>query len=170
VSTASFCPAPLLRQASALVFCRATSRKKLDPYLRPLYDALYDTLPGEQAMKGIESGEIEVAPLAFMRGRTLANSFVILDEAQNCTPVQMKMFLTRLGENSRMAITGDPSQVDLPLGAKSGLRDALDVLEGVPGVATVNFSDADVVRHPLVTRIVKAYNARERGLLGDGNK
>ncbi len=127
-------------------------------------------LPGEQAMKGIESGEIEVAPLAFMRGRTLANSFVILDEAQNCTPVQMKMFLTRLGENSRMAITGDPSQVDLPLGAKSGLKDALDVLDGVPGVSTVRFSDADVVRHPLVTRIVKAYNARERGLLGEGDK
>ena len=121
-------------------------------------------------MKGIESGEIEVAPLAFMRGRTLANSFVILDEAQNCTPVQMKMFLTRLGENSRMAITGDPSQVDLPLGARSGLRDALDVLDGVPGVATVNFSDADVVRHPLVTRIVKAYNARERDLLGNERK
>src|SRR5690606_38882298 len=129
-----------------------------------------DTLPGEQAMKGIESDEIEVAPLAFMRGRTLANSFVILDEAQNCTPVQMKMFLTRLGENSRMAITGDPSQVDLPLGAKSGLRDALDVLDGVPGGATVRFSDADVVRQPPVARVVKAYNARERGLLGDGSK
>jgi phosphate starvation-inducible PhoH-like protein len=161
---------PAVEAGERLGFLPGDLKEKIDPYLRPLYDALYDTLPGEQAMKGIESGEIEVAPLAFMRGRTLANSFVILDEAQNCTPVQMKMFLTRLGENSRMAITGDPSQVDLPLGAKSGLRDALDVLEGVPGVATVNFSDADVVRHPLVTRIVKAYNARERGLLGDGNK
>src|SRR5690606_6115271 len=118
-----------------------------------------DTLPGEQAMKGIESDEIEVAPLAFMRGRTLANSFVILDEAQNTTPVQMKMFLTRLGENSRMAITGDPSQIDLPLGAKSGLRDALETLADVEGIATVRFSEADVVRHPLVTRVVKAYNA-----------
>ena len=161
---------PAVEAGERLGFLPGDLKEKIDPYLRPLYDALYDTLPGEQAMKGIESGEIEVAPLAFMRGRTLANSFVILDEAQNCTPVQMKMFLTRLGENSRMAITGDPSQVDLPLGAKSGLRDALDVLDGVPGVATVHFSDADVVRHPLVTRIVKAYNARERGLLGDGNK
>ncbi|MEQ8266247.1 MAG: PhoH family protein [Parvibaculum sp.] len=161
---------PAVEAGERLGFLPGDLKEKIDPYLRPLYDALYDTLPGEQAMKGIESGEIEVAPLAFMRGRTLANSFVILDEAQNCTPVQMKMFLTRLGENSRMAITGDPSQVDLPLGAKSGLRDALDVLEGVPGCSTVHFSDADVVRHPLVTRIVKAYNARERGLLGDGNK
>ena len=116
-------------------------------------------------VKEIESGIIEVAPLAFMRGRTLANSYVILDEAQNTTPVQMKMFLTRLGENSRMAITGDPSQVDLPLGAKSGLVDALDVLGGVKEVSTVRFTDADVVRHPLVTRVVKAYNARDRGLL-----
>ena len=161
---------PAVEAGERLGFLPGDLKEKIDPYLRPLYDALYDTLPGEQAMKGIESGEIEVAPLAFMRGRTLANSFVILDEAQNCTPVQMKMFLTRLGENSRMAITGDPSQVDLPLGAKSGLRDALDVLDGVPAVATVHFSDADVVRHPLVTRIVKAYNARERGLLGEGTK
>ncbi len=161
---------PAVEAGERLGFLPGDLKEKIDPYLRPLYDALYDTLPGEQAMKGIESGEIEVAPLAFMRGRTLANSFVILDEAQNCTPVQMKMFLTRLGENSRMAITGDPSQVDLPLGAKSGLRDALDVLEGVPGCETVHFTDADVVRHPLVTRIVKAYNARERDLLGDGKK
>lgn len=161
---------PAVEAGERLGFLPGDLKEKIDPYLRPLYDALYDTLPGEQAMKGIESGEIEVAPLAFMRGRTLANSFVILDEAQNCTPVQMKMFLTRLGENSRMAITGDPSQVDLPLGAKSGLKDALDVLDGVPGVATVRFSDADVVRHPLVTRIVKAYNARERGLLRDEGK
>ena len=161
---------PAVEAGENLGFLPGDLKEKIDPYLRPLYDALYDTLPGEQAMKGLESGEIEVAPLAFMRGRTLANSFVILDEAQNCTPVQMKMFLTRLGENSRMAITGDPSQVDLPLGAKSGLRDALDILDGVPGVATVHFSDADVVRHPLVTRIVKAYNARERDLLGDKGK
>ena len=156
---------PAVEAGERLGFLPGDLKEKIDPYLRPLYDALYDTLPGEQVMREIESGEIEVAPLAFMRGRTLANSFVILDEAQNCTPVQMKMFLTRLGENSRMAITGDPSQVDLPLGAKSGLRDALEVLDGVEGVATVCFSDADVVRHPLVTRVVKAYNARERGLL-----
>ncbi len=156
---------PAVEAGERLGFLPGDLKEKIDPYLRPLYDALYDTLPGEQAMKGLESGEIEVAPLAFMRGRTLANSFVILDEAQNCTPVQMKMFLTRLGENSRMAITGDPSQVDLPLGAKSGLRDALEVLDGVPGMATVRFTDADVVRHPLVTRVVKAYNARDRGLL-----
>ena len=161
---------PAVEAGERLGFLPGDLKEKIDPYLRPLYDALYDTLPGEQAMKGIESGEIEVAPLAFMRGRTLANAFVILDEAQNCTPVQMKMFLTRLGENSRMAITGDPSQVDLPLGAKSGLKDALEVLDGVEGVATVRFSDADVVRHPLVTRVVKAYNSRDRGLLGDGTK
>ena len=136
-------------------------KEKVDPYLRPLYDALYDMLPAEQVVKRLESGEIEVAPLAFMRGRTLANAFVILDEAQNTTPMQMKMFLTRLGENSRMAITGDPSQVDLPLGQRSGLNDALDILDGVEGITMVRFGQADVVRHPLVTRIVRAYEARE---------
>lgn len=156
---------PAVEAGERLGFLPGDLKEKIDPYLRPLYDALYDTLPGEQVVKEIESGVIEVAPLAFMRGRTLANSYVILDEAQNTTPVQMKMFLTRLGENSRMAITGDPSQVDLPLGAKSGLVDALDVLSKVPEVATVRFTDADVVRHPLVTRVVKAYNARDRGLL-----
>lgn len=156
---------PAVEAGEKLGFLPGDLKEKIDPYLRPLYDALYDTLPGEQVVKEIESGVIEVAPLAFMRGRTLANSYVILDEAQNTTPVQMKMFLTRLGENSRMAITGDPSQVDLPLGAKSGLVDALDVLSGVPDVATVRFTDADVVRHPLVTKVVKAYNARDRGLL-----
>ncbi|MDO8422010.1 MAG: PhoH family protein [Parvibaculum sp.] len=156
---------PAVEAGERLGFLPGDLKEKIDPYLRPLYDALYDTLPGEQVVKEIESGIIEVAPLAFMRGRTLANSYVILDEAQNTTPVQMKMFLTRLGENSRMAITGDPSQVDLPLGAKSGLVDALDVLNGVKEVSTVRFTDADVVRHPLVTRVVKAYNARDRGLL-----
>ncbi|PCJ68872.1 MAG: phosphate starvation-inducible protein PhoH [Rhodobiaceae bacterium] len=156
---------PAVEAGERLGFLPGDLRDKIDPYLRPLYDALYDTLPGEQVMAGIESGEIEVAPLAFMRGRTLANSFVILDEAQNCTPVQMKMFLTRLGENSRMAITGDPSQVDLPMGAKSGLADALDILEGVTGISTVRFGDRDVVRHPLVTRVVQAYGARDAGLL-----
>tara|TARA_R110000824_G_scaffold118960_14_gene272022 strand:+ start:139526 stop:140560 length:1035 start_codon:yes stop_codon:yes gene_type:complete len=156
---------PAVEAGEKLGFLPGDLKEKIDPYLRPLYDALYDTLPGEQVVKEIESGVIEVAPLAFMRGRTLANSYVILDEAQNTTPVQMKMFLTRLGENSRMAITGDPSQVDLPLGAKSGLGDALSVLGDIPGVATVRFTDADVVRHPLVTKVVKAYNARDRGLL-----
>jgi phosphate starvation-inducible PhoH-like protein len=140
-------------------------REKVDPYLRPLYDALYDMMPAEQVARKLESGEIEVAPLAFMRGRTLANAFVILDEAQNCTPVQMKMFLTRLGENSRMAITGDPSQVDLPLGSKSGLMDAVDLLKNVQGVGHVSFTNEDVVRHPLVERIVKAYAAKEGKLL-----
>jgi len=161
---------PAVEAGERLGFLPGDLRDKIDPYLRPLYDALYDMLPGEQVMKGIESGEIEVAPLAFMRGRTLANSYVILDEAQNCTPVQMKMFLTRLGENGRMAITGDPSQIDLPLGAKSGLNEALNILGDVEGVSTVHFSDVDVVRHPLVTRIVKAYNAQEKTLLGRNSK
>ena len=122
-------------------------------------------MPGEQVERRLAAGEIEVAPLAFMRGRTLANAFVILDEAQNTTPTQMKMFLTRLGENSRMAVTGDLSQVDLPLGNKSGLRDAVEALDSVEGVSFIEFTAADVVRHPLVTRIVHAYNRREGSLL-----
>jgi phosphate starvation-inducible PhoH-like protein len=137
-------------------------REKIDPYLRPLYDALYDMMPGDQVTKRMASGEIEIAPLAFMRGRTLANAYVILDEAQNTTPMQMKMFLTRLGENSRMAVTGDLTQVDLPAGARSGLAEALDVLDGVEGVGVVRFGTADVVRHALVARIVAAYDARDR--------
>jgi len=136
-------------------------REKVDPYLRPLYDALYDMLPGEQVAKRLESGEIEVAPLAFMRGRTLANAFVILDEAQNTTAVQMKMFLTRLGENSRMVVTGDLSQVDLPRGTRSGLRDAREILRGVEGVHFTEFSATDVIRHRIVTRIVEAYDKAE---------
>ena len=119
-------------------------------------------LPADQVANRLASGEIEVAPLAFMRGRTLANSFIILDEAQNATPVQMKMFLTRLGENSRMAVTGDLSQVDLPRGQLSGLRDAVDLLTGMDSVALVKFTDVDVVRHNLVTRIVRAYEARDK--------
>jgi len=136
-------------------------REKVDPYLRPLYDALFDMLPEGQVVKRMEKGDIEVAPLAFMRGRTLANAFVILDEAQNTTAVQMKMFLTRLGENSSMVITGDLSQVDLPGGVRSGLRDAMETLSGVEGVAFVTFSAADVVRHPLVGKIVRAYGKAE---------
>jgi len=132
----------------------------------PIYDALYDMLPGDQVMKRLTSGEIEVAPLAFMRGRTLANSFIILDEAQNTSPMQMKMFLTRLGEHSRMVITGDLSQIDLPSGTPSGLRDCLTVLGDMEGVGVVRFTDRDVVRHNLVTRIVRAYDQRDRDRKG----
>ena len=139
-------------------------RDKVDPYLRPLYDALYDMLPGPQVSRSLESGEIEIAPLAFMRGRTLSNAFVILDESQNATPMQMKMFLTRMGENSRMVITGDPSQIDLPFGAKSGLKDALEILPKIRGVKIIQFGEEDVVRHDMVTRIVKAYNKRDAKL------
>ncbi len=153
---------PAVEAGERLGFLPGDLREKVDPYLRPLYDALYDMLPGEQVTKRLASGEIEIAPLAFMRGRTLANAFVILDEAQNTTPEQMKMFLTRLGENARMAVTGDLSQIDLPPGTRSGLNDALDTLEGVEGVAVVSFTEADVVRHALVARIVRAYEQRER--------
>jgi phosphate starvation-inducible protein PhoH and related proteins len=153
---------PAVEAGERLGFLPGDLREKVDPYLRPLYDALYDMLPGDQVMKRLANGEIEIAPLAFMRGRTLANAFVILDEAQNTTPVQMKMFLTRLGENARMAVTGDLSQIDLPPGAQCGLRDALETLDGVEGVAKIEFTDADVVRHPLVSRIVRAYDQRDR--------
>ena len=149
---------PAVEAGEQLGFLPGDMREKVDPYLRPLYDALYDMLPGPQVASRLESGEIEVAPLAFMRGRTLSNAFVILDEAQNTTAVQMKMFLTRLGEHSRMVITGDLSQVDLPRGVRSGLRDALEVLGDVDGLKIVNFDQRDVVRHPLVGRIVEAYD------------
>ena len=132
-------------------------KEKVDPYLRPLYDALYDMLPTEQVERRIASGEIEIAPLAFMRGRTLNDAFIILDEAQNTTPLQMKMFLTRFGMRSRMVICGDPHQVDLPDPSKSGLADAVSRLERVKGISVVRFTAADVVRHPLVGRIVDAY-------------
>jgi phosphate starvation-inducible PhoH-like protein len=153
---------PAVEAGERLGFLPGDLREKVDPYLRPLYDALYDMLPGDQVIKRLASGEIEIAPLAFMRGRTLANAFVILDEAQNTTPVQMKMFLTRLGEHSRMAVTGDLSQVDLPPKTRSGLADALDTLQGESGIALVHFTDADIVRHPLVSRIVRAYDRRDR--------
>jgi phosphate starvation-inducible protein PhoH and related proteins len=152
---------PAVEAGERLGFLPGDLREKVDPYLRPLYDALYDMLPGEQVAKRLAGGEIEIAPLAFMRGRTLANAFVILDEAQNTTPVQMKMFLTRLGEHAKMAVTGDLSQVDLPRGTKSGLADALETLRDVPGIAIVAFSEVDVVRHPLVGRIVEAYDRRD---------
>jgi phosphate starvation-inducible PhoH-like protein len=153
---------PAVEAGEKLGFLPGNMEEKVDPYLRPLYDALHDMLPGEQITRRREAGEIEVAPLAFMRGRTLSNAFVILDEAQNTTPQQMKMFLTRLGEGSRMVVTGDPSQVDLPRGQPSGLDEARTILDGVEGVGIVTFSQDDVVRHPLVQRIVRAYDAHER--------
>ncbi len=152
---------PAVEAGERLGFLPGDLREKVDPYLRPLYDALYDMMPAEQVLRRLSNGEIEIAPLAFMRGRTLTHCFAILDEAQNTTPVQMKMFLTRLGEKSRMAVTGDLSQVDLPLGQRSGLQDAVDTLTGVDGIGMVRFTDADIVRHPLVGRIVRAYEARE---------
>ncbi len=153
---------PAVEAGERLGFLPGDMRDKIDPYLRPLYDALYDMLPPEQVVKRLNTGEIEVAPLAFMRGRTLANAFVILDEAQNTTQVQMKMFLTRLGENSRMVVTGDLSQIDLPTGSVSGLRHAVQTVGDVEGVALIKFTDVDVVRHTLVTRIVRAYDRDER--------
>ena len=152
---------PAVEAGERLGFLPGDLKEKVDPYLRPLYDALNDMMAGEQVVRRMGTGEIEVAPLAFMRGRTLAHACVILDEAQNTTPVQMKMFLTRMGEGTRMVITGDLSQIDLPSGTRSGLRDALDTLEGVPGIAVCRFDKRDVVRHPLVARIVEAYDQRE---------
>ncbi|HEU0065865.1 MAG TPA: PhoH family protein [Sphingomonas sp.] len=149
---------PAVEAGERLGFLPGDMKEKVDPYLRPLYDALYDCLPAEQVERRIASGEIEVAPIAFMRGRTLADAFIILDEAQNTTPAQMKMFLTRFGENSRMVICGDPKQVDIPGGvAASGLADAVTRLEGVDGIAMARFTVGDVVRHPIVGRIVQAY-------------
>ena len=152
---------PAVEAGEQLGFLPGDMRDKVDPYLRPLYDALHDMLPANQVAKKMENGEIEIAPLAFMRGRTLADAFVILDEAQNTTPVQMKMFLTRLGQNARMVITGDLSQIDLPSGVTSGLRDAVSRLNSVTGISFVEFSEEDVVRHPLVARIIKAYKATD---------
>ncbi|MGE0845295.1 MAG: PhoH family protein [Flavobacteriaceae bacterium] len=148
---------PAVEAGERLGFLPGDMREKVDPYLRPLYDALYDMMPPERVERGLQTNAIEIAPLAFMRGRTLANAAVILDEAQNCTPMQMKMFLTRLGEGSRMIVTGDPTQVDLPPGHESGLADAVRRLTGVAGVGILAFKAADVVRHPLVQRIVEAY-------------
>ena len=152
---------PAVEAGERLGFLPGDLKDKVDPYLRPLYDALHDMMPGDQVERLIENGEIEIAPLAFMRGRTLANSYVILDEAQNTTPAQMKMFLTRMGENSRVCITGDLSQIDLPNGAKSGLNDALEILGTIPEVRITEFFSSDVVRHPMVTKIVNAYDQRE---------
>jgi phosphate starvation-inducible PhoH-like protein len=159
---------PAVEAGERLGFLPGDMREKVDPYLRPLYDALYDMMPAEKVERGLTSGVIEVAPLAFMRGRTLANAVVILDEAQNTTSMQMKMFLTRLGENSRMIVTGDPSQIDLPPGQTSGLVEAVALLDGVAGIAEIRFTAADVVRHPLVGRIVAAYDAADAGKTGAG--
>lgn len=148
---------PAVEAGEKLGFLPGDMKEKVDPYLRPIYDALHDTLPAEQVERRIASGEIEIAPLAFMRGRTLANAFIVLDEAQNTTIAQMKMFLTRFGEGSRMVICGDPKQVDLPQPGISGLADAVARLDGVEGIAMVPFGIGDVVRHPVVGRIVQAY-------------
>jgi phosphate starvation-inducible protein PhoH and related proteins len=148
---------PAVEAGERLGFLPGTLQEKIDPYLRPLYDALHDMLDAEKVERCLEKKVIEVAPLAFMRGRTLNDSFIILDEAQNCTPEQMKMVLTRQGSNSKMVVNGDATQVDLPFGKKSGLIDALDILKGVEGISFVHFNDRDVVRHSLVQRIVKAY-------------
>ncbi len=148
---------PAVEAGERLGFLPGDMREKVDPYLRPIYDALYDLMDARIVERALQSGEIEIAPLAFMRGRTLTNAAIILDEAQNTTSMQMKMFLTRLGENSRMIVTGDPSQVDLPNGQPSGLAEASRLLENVEGIAQVRFAAEDVIRHELVARIVAAY-------------
>jgi len=148
---------PAVEAGERLGFLPGDLREKVDPYLRPIYDALYDLMDSRIVERALQAGEIEIAPLAFMRGRTLTNAAIILDEAQNTTSMQMKMFLTRLGENSRMIITGDPSQVDLPNGQTSGLAEAAKLLDGVEGIAQVKFTADDVIRHELVARIVAAY-------------
>ena len=157
---------PAVEAGERLGFLPGDMREKVDPYLRPIYDALYDLMDARIVERALQSTEIEIAPLAFMRGRTLSNAAVILDEAQNTTAMQMKMLLTRLGENSRMVVTGDPSQVDLPPGQTSGLADAVRLLAGIDGIGHVTFTAADVIRHELVARIVEAYDkaaAAKRG-------
>ena len=154
---------PAVEAGERLGFLPGDMREKVDPYLRPIYDALYDFMEARHVDRSLQTGIIEIAPLAFMRGRTLTNAVVLLDEAQNTTSMQMKMFLTRLGENSRMIVTGDPSQVDLPPGQKSGLVEAVRVLDGVEGIGRVRFRDVDVVRHDLVRRIVTAYESASHG-------
>jgi phosphate starvation-inducible protein PhoH and related proteins len=149
---------PAVEAGERLGFLPGDMREKVDPYLRPIYDALYDLMDARIVERALQTTEIEIAPLAFMRGRTLSNAAVIIDEAQNTTAMQMKMLLTRLGENSRMVVNGDPSQVDLPAGQTSGLAEAVRLLEGVEGIAHVAFTAADVIRHELVARIVEAYD------------
>jgi phosphate starvation-inducible PhoH-like protein len=161
---------PAVEAGERLGFLPGDLQQKVDPYLRPLYDALHALLGSERTSALLEKGVIEVAPLAYMRGRTLADAFVILDEAQNTTSSQMRMVLTRLGENSRMVVTGDPTQVDLPPGVLSGLAEAAQVLDGVEGVAICHLSAADVVRHPLVQRLVSAYAERDARKLEAGSQ
>lgn len=154
---------PAVEAGEKLGYLPGDMKEKVDPYLRPLYDALYDMLPPERVAKGMETGEIEIAPLAFMRGRTLRHSFIILDEAQNTTGAQMKMFLTRLGEGSRMAITGDMSQTDLPKGTDSGLKSAMHMLKNIPEIGMINFGQKDIVRHALTSKILEAYDKHDGG-------
>lgn len=151
---------PAVEAGERLGFLPGDLKDKVDPYLRPIYDAMHDMMPWDFMMKRMDAGDIEVAPLAFMRGRTLSNAFVILDEAQNTTTTQMKMFLTRMGESSRMVITGDQSQTDLPPGIKSGLRDAVQILEDVDDIGFIRFAKEDVIRHHLVSKIVHAYDQK----------
>src|SRR5712675_217360 len=157
---------PAVEAGERLGFLPGTLQEKVDPYLRPLYDALFDMLESEKVEKFLERNTIEVAPIAFMRGRTLSDSFIILDEAQNSTPEQMKMVLTRQGFNSKMVVNGDITQIDLPAGKRSGLLDAVDVLRGVEGISFIHFDERDVVRHSLVQRIVRAYEKYNEGVAG----
>ena len=156
---------PAVEAGERLGFLPGDMKDKIDPYLRPLYDSLYDLLDYDRIQRKIESGAIEIAPLAFMRGRTLKNSFAILDEAQNATRTQIKMFLTRIGENSKLVVNGDPSQIDLPNKNQSGLIESQNILKGIKEIAVINFDHQDVVRHPLVTKIVEAYqkNSNDKG-------
>lgn len=156
---------PAVEAGEKLGFLPGDMKEKVDPYLRPLYDSLYDLIDYDKIQRKIESGEIEIAPLAFMRGRTLKNSFAILDEAQNATQIQIKMFLTRIGENSKLVVNGDPSQIDLPNKRQSGLIDAQNILKGIKEISIINFDHRDVIRHPLVTKIVEAYqkNTNDKG-------
>ena len=156
---------PAVEAGERLGFLPGDLKDKIDPYLRPLYDSLYDLLDYDKIQRKIESGAIEIAPLAFMRGRTLKNSFAILDEAQNATRIQIKMFLTRIGENSKLVVNGDPSQIDLPNKNQSGLAESQNILKGIKEIAVINFDHQDVVRHPLVTKIVEAYqkNSNDKG-------
>ena len=156
---------PAVEAGERLGFLPGDMKDKIDPYLRPLYDSLYDLLDYDKIQRKIESGAIEIAPLAFMRGRTLKNSFAILDEAQNATKTQIKMFLTRIGENSKLVVNGDPSQIDLPNKNQSGLVESQNILKGIKEIAVINFDHQDVVRHPLVTKIVEAYqkNSNDKG-------
>src|SRR5438874_2113414 len=153
---------PAVEAGERLGFLPGTLEEKVDPYLRPLFDALHDMMDPERLQRLIADDVVEVAPLAFLRGRTLNESFIVLDEAQNTTPAQMKMFLTRMGYGAKLVITGDPTQTDLPPGQRSGLRDALELVDGIRGIATIRFTDADVVRHPLVAALIRAYDARDR--------